>query len=212
MSKKIEENKENTKDLIAEAAKLLFADRGYHGTSVRDIATEAGVNVAAINYHFGSKRDLLLSLAKEFSDSRAPIVYEILEHPTSKEDFITKLRLFISSFILAALEDANAHRMLLVNVEILFLEDSGFFRKNFEVLHKKMFGFMKEAQRKGILKKDYDAKLITHILFGSIVEMTRNGRLKREFLNISLDKKSDREKFASTLADCILSGFGEEKI
>jgi TetR/AcrR family transcriptional regulator, regulator of cefoperazone and chloramphenicol sensitivity len=33
----------------------LFAEKGYEGTSVRDLATAAGVNVAAVSYHFGSK-------------------------------------------------------------------------------------------------------------------------------------------------------------
>ena len=40
---------------LIEAAMELFAEKGYEGTSVRDLAAAAGVNVAAVNYHFGSK-------------------------------------------------------------------------------------------------------------------------------------------------------------
>jgi len=48
----------NREDLLA-AAKQCLLDRGYSRTSVRDIATAAGVSMAAIGYHFGSKEALL---------------------------------------------------------------------------------------------------------------------------------------------------------
>jgi AcrR family transcriptional regulator len=40
---------------LIDAAMELFAEKGYEGTSVRDLAAAAGVNVAAVSYHFGSK-------------------------------------------------------------------------------------------------------------------------------------------------------------
>lgn len=43
---------------LIDAAIALFAEKGYEGTSVRDLATAAGVNVAAVSYHFGSKDEL----------------------------------------------------------------------------------------------------------------------------------------------------------
>ena len=46
---------EDARARLIEAAMELFAGRGYEGTSVRDLATAAGVNVAAVSYHFGSK-------------------------------------------------------------------------------------------------------------------------------------------------------------
>jgi len=47
-----------TKELIFSAAETLFALRGFQKVTVRDIAAEAGVNVAALNYYFGSKTAL----------------------------------------------------------------------------------------------------------------------------------------------------------
>src|SRR6476646_555713 len=44
---------------IIEAAEALFADKGFAGTSVRDIAEAAGVNLAMISYYFGSKEKLM---------------------------------------------------------------------------------------------------------------------------------------------------------
>lgn len=48
-----------TKQRILNAAEHLFAADGYHATSLRGITTAATVNLAAVNYHFGSKEALL---------------------------------------------------------------------------------------------------------------------------------------------------------
>lgn len=47
-----------------ESAERLFAERGYAGTSLRQIIAEAHVNLAAIHYHFGSKEELLDQLVQ----------------------------------------------------------------------------------------------------------------------------------------------------
>ncbi|NIA19854.1 MAG: TetR family transcriptional regulator [Xanthomonadaceae bacterium] len=49
----------DTKQCILDAAERLFALHGYRNTSLRKITGEAGVNLAAVNYHFGSKEALL---------------------------------------------------------------------------------------------------------------------------------------------------------
>lgn len=48
-----------TKQRLIEAAEALFADEGFDRVSVRDITTKAGANVAAVNYHFGSREGLV---------------------------------------------------------------------------------------------------------------------------------------------------------
>lgn len=52
----------DTKGRILDVAERLFADFGFAATSLRDITSEAGVNLAAVNYHFGSKEALLSAL------------------------------------------------------------------------------------------------------------------------------------------------------
>lgn len=54
----------DTKDRLLEAAERLFAAEGLSRTSLRAITCEAGVNVAAVHYHFGSKNDLLIELLR----------------------------------------------------------------------------------------------------------------------------------------------------
>lgn len=63
-------NGETKRRLIA-AASYLFAERGYHGTKVRDITARARVNLAAGNYHYGSKKALYLEvLRQQFAETR----------------------------------------------------------------------------------------------------------------------------------------------
>jgi AcrR family transcriptional regulator len=81
---------------IMDAAEKLFAENGFHATSLRDITSAAHVNLAAVNYHFGSKEDLLdailtrriapvnaerlamLSKAESLTGGKAPDVRAIL--------------------------------------------------------------------------------------------------------------------------------------
>ena len=51
-----------TKERILDAAERLFSEAGLRTTSLRDITGEAGVNLAAVNYHFGSKETLLTAV------------------------------------------------------------------------------------------------------------------------------------------------------
>jgi AcrR family transcriptional regulator len=53
---------DDTRNAILSAAERLYADRGFADVTLRDIVAEAGVNLAAVNYHFGSKDELIAEL------------------------------------------------------------------------------------------------------------------------------------------------------
>ena len=55
----VTKNSELTKKNIIFAAQKLFAEKGFEGVSLREITAEAGANVAAVNYHFGNKEQLV---------------------------------------------------------------------------------------------------------------------------------------------------------
>ena len=57
-----------TKERILDAAERLFSEAGLRTTSLRDITSEAGVNLAAVNYHFGSKETLLTAVLERAFD------------------------------------------------------------------------------------------------------------------------------------------------
>lgn len=64
----------DTRERLVAAAAELFAEHGFHGTKARDIAKQGGVNLAASNYHYGSKRDLYFEvLRSQFADIRAEL-------------------------------------------------------------------------------------------------------------------------------------------
>lgn len=65
---KVEVSSFETRQRIIEAAEKLFALRGIEGVSIRDITRAAGVNLAAINYHFGAKSALAAEVFKHCID------------------------------------------------------------------------------------------------------------------------------------------------
>jgi AcrR family transcriptional regulator len=81
-----------TVDKILDAATALFAERGFAETSLRTITSMADVNLAAVNYHFGSKKALIQAVFTRFLepfckalehnldklDSEAPSVQDVL--------------------------------------------------------------------------------------------------------------------------------------
>jgi AcrR family transcriptional regulator len=55
---------ETTRDRILRVAAEMFAEKGYHGTSVASIGAAAGIQRGALYYHIGSKEELLYDLSK----------------------------------------------------------------------------------------------------------------------------------------------------
>lgn len=65
------QDRQETKEKLLDAAENLFARRCFDEVSIRDLATEAGVNVAAVNYHFQTKENLFQEvIARRFVHQR----------------------------------------------------------------------------------------------------------------------------------------------
>jgi AcrR family transcriptional regulator len=62
----VDERRTNTREQIRAVALEMFAERGYDGTSLREIAEQLGVTKAAVYYHFKTKEDILVSLLEDF--------------------------------------------------------------------------------------------------------------------------------------------------
>jgi AcrR family transcriptional regulator len=58
----MDKDKIDKKDHILDVAERVFADFGFDGASTRTISGEAGVNMAMLNYYFGSKEGLFLAI------------------------------------------------------------------------------------------------------------------------------------------------------
>jgi AcrR family transcriptional regulator len=91
---------EQTRTRLLEAAREVFSQRGFQGATVREICRRADANGAAVNYHFGSK-DELLAEALNFAPLAA------LQRANVSQDPRTRLRLFIRDFMMMLLDEKN---------------------------------------------------------------------------------------------------------
>ncbi len=79
----------NTKEQILEASLDLFASKGFHGTSMREIAQEVGIRKSSIYNHFSSKDDLLESLTDIYGPgSIANSFKKILNSEINQEPYL----------------------------------------------------------------------------------------------------------------------------
>jgi len=80
-------NYDMTKDRILNEAETLFAQKGYHGVTVREITEAANCNLASVNYHFGNKWNLYLAVFHFRWLPRAKSLHDAVVKDLEKNDF-----------------------------------------------------------------------------------------------------------------------------
>jgi AcrR family transcriptional regulator len=78
----MEKEKIDKKDHILDIAEKIFSELGYDGASTRTISGEAGVNMAMLNYYFGSKEKLLEALIEDRAGYTLGILEELNKNQT----------------------------------------------------------------------------------------------------------------------------------
>ena len=86
----------STKEKILEIACKLFANNGYQGTTISDICSQAEVNIASVNYHFGNK-DNLFKEAWLYAYDELEKKYTLKLNPNDEP--VEALKLFLNKFI-----------------------------------------------------------------------------------------------------------------
>ena len=90
----------DTKTRILDTAEKLFGDKGFDTTSLRDITAEAGVNLAAVNYHFQSKDSLIDAIiarrVEPINQKRREMLAAAGPNPTLKQILMAFLSPLIS--------------------------------------------------------------------------------------------------------------------
>lgn len=108
----------DTKDKILDVAERLFAARGIENVTLRDITSEAGVNLAAVHYHLGSRDDLLRAI---FVRRMMPLLQERLDRlagAARSEDLKVRVEHIVRAFVEPAMaydcatEDYLVHRLI----------------------------------------------------------------------------------------------------
>jgi AcrR family transcriptional regulator len=103
-------NMTDKKEHIINKAIELFAAKGFEGTSVRDLAAAADVNVAMINYYFGSKEKLFEALIERKAASSRGILEEISKDKTLNS--IEKIDRIIDSYVERMFTHRQFHRVI----------------------------------------------------------------------------------------------------
>lgn len=89
---------------LLEAAAESFAEKGFDGTSVRDITAKANCNVAAVNYHFGGKENLYFEVFRRHMIGMRDIRIASIEKVMSQTDHEPTLEELIRAFAMAFIE------------------------------------------------------------------------------------------------------------
>ena len=100
----------STKDRILSAAEELFAQHGFAGTSLRQVTSQADVNIAAVNYHFGSKENLVNEVFRRRMDEMTADRMARLE--AARRDHPDDLEALLAAFVEPALAMAQASSSL----------------------------------------------------------------------------------------------------
>ncbi|AGF55583.1 AcrR family transcriptional regulator [Clostridium saccharoperbutylacetonicum] len=85
----------NTKDKILEATLNIISEEGFQNVTIRKIAVVADVNVAAVNYHFGSK-DNVINEALEYLMIQSKNIFKCLKNTNEAPEL--RLRTFIDKY------------------------------------------------------------------------------------------------------------------
>lgn len=170
---------------ILKTALQLFCQKGFEGTSVRDIATEADVNLAMINYYFGSK-DKLFQNAVEYKASFLKGVFEELINNTRLSP-LEKIGVVIDNYVERIFSNPLFHHLL--HRELSLEHRAQMHEQIIDVLMKNVLIIKKiiiDAIKDKVFKK-VDPELTVATLIGTINQLVMSETLCRKLLHKNKD-------------------------
>ncbi|HYM93928.1 MAG TPA: TetR family transcriptional regulator [Chitinophagaceae bacterium] len=178
---------------IMEVAEKLFADRGFDGTSVRDIAEAAHVNLAMISYYFGSKEKLMEAMFSYRSQ-----FYRLQLESMIKNQQLTpmqKVEQLIDQYIERLLSKQCFHRVM---VREQMVNTHGFVASQIYQLKKQNQELIRlliqEGQKKGDFKKNVDIPLLMMTLIGTVSQLITTQHYYREINNLQTLSEEEFQK------------------
>src|SRR6476661_1934963 len=168
---------------IISAAEKLFARNGFDGTSVRDIAEEAGVNIAMISYYFGSKEKLMQALFSERTGHIRLKVESLLQ-----DDSLTpleKIYVLADDYIDRIWQKQQFHKIMVYEQ---MLEKNPMVTEMLTELKKENMAhtsrLIKDGQKRGAFRKDVDVVLLMNVLIGTVIQTVLNQKYYRHYYNL----------------------------
>lgn len=159
----------------------LFAEKGFEGCSIRDLATRAGVNVAMVNYYFGSKEKLFESMVAERASYTRGLLDEIANNPAYTD--IEKIERIIDSYISKLFANRKFHRVL--HQEMMLSHRETLQQSIVDHLYPNSLiikNIIESAVKKGAFKK-VDAPLVIATMHGTINQVLLSKRMCNKLLS-----------------------------
>jgi AcrR family transcriptional regulator len=205
-----EEAQAATKQAVFNAAERLFALHGFQNVSVRDITAEAGVNLASVNYHFGSKDALLFEIFRrrtsELNRERARMLHEA----AARHDGRPPVRDILEAYFAPPLRWAAPDNDRRISVQFIIRARSEGTAEMREVLktdvsHLARFADALTAARPELPKEDVYWRL--HFVLG-MVHQNRFAEFDRlHHLSGGLTREGDIEALLRRMLDFAEAGF-----
>lgn len=167
---------------ILEVAEKLFAENGFDGTTVRQIAKEADINVAMISYYFGSKEKMLEALLLyRISDFKMELEQAISPEMDSNE----KIDVFVRIVITRVHNNRRTHKI--VNFEyakgsrqIDFDSYITQKKENYEIVER----FVRSGQDQGVFSKNISIPLLIPTILGTYLHFYYNKKFFQSIQNL----------------------------
>lgn len=171
-------------ELIMLAAEKLFANKGFDGTSVRDIADEANVNVAMISYYFGSKEKLMEALFEARIGKVQVRVVGLLKDNSMTT--LEKVSLLIDEHIERVMQRQYFSRImvceLVTNKNPAIVQVANQLKiRNLELVSE----LIQDGQKKGEFKADIDVVLLLNTMIGTVWQMMIGQQYYKEFYQLN---------------------------
>lgn len=189
-----------TRDKILAAARELFEEKGFDVTSVREIAAAAGVNVALINYHFGSKENLLLAHMEESVGTTRMRLSDINKSDATPVDKLTAvIELYVDKVFANCRYYHFIHREIFSpNRPELVEEITKITSRNTDEFRK----LLEEGQKQKVFRKDADLQLINATLLG-VINQTSHLVFKKRYTRPHEDEESYKKRIKKYLYDVL---------
>ncbi len=187
--------REDTASRIVSTATRLFADKGYDGTSVKDICYAAGVNIAAIHYHFGSKENLYRHIIEQFAAERLEFARRTLQDPQNIDDFKARLEIFLTQTLETMIRQKDIVRLIQRDVEMSASRSKEVYLNTLLKHAGKLLEFFDHARKRGIVAADVKPFSAAGFLMSAIIHQTRNDALVKKFSGHSLTDETYRNQW-----------------
>jgi AcrR family transcriptional regulator len=178
--------------MIINEAEKLFAVKGFEGTSVRDIALAAGVNVAMISYYFGSKENLLAALFGQRRINLAITIENLLQD--EQQTHLEKVYILIDDFVQRFVKQQRFHKIMMCeqmredNVVSKYIRELK--TNNLDSIKK----LINAGQKAGEFKKNIDIMMMMWTMAGTVSQAVTSQWLYKEINGLEKMPEEEYQK------------------